>query len=100
MCSFSGLEYIGCYYDASERALPSFQILDISLGKLAEQCIEKCRSLNHPFAGLQHKSQCFCGTTFSRYGKADDPKCNTLCADSSGRYCGGIWKNSVYKTCK
>ena len=98
--SYLGLAYIGCYNDGGDRALPSFQAIDVSLGDLTQQCITKCRSLNHPYAGLQYFAQCCCGTTFDKHGKTAESACNTLCRDTSGRFCGGAWKNSVYKTCK
>jgi len=94
----TGLGYIGCYKDGGQRALPSPQSLQKSLGTFTEQCINKCRSLNYPYAGLQYYYQCFCGEEYDKYGKADESLCNYLCRDSSGSFCGGSWKNSVYKT--
>ena len=93
-------EYIGCYKDDRIRALPSEQILNQELGSLTQQCIDKCRNLNHPYAGLQYFSHCFCGSAYDKYGKVDESYCNTQCRDSSGQFCGGTWINSVYKICK
>ena len=93
-------EYIGCYKDGGSRALTSQQTLNANLGSYTQQCIDKCRSLNHPYAGLQYYYQCFCGTTYDKHGKADEAQCNAQCRDSSGTICGGTWRNSVYKICK
>ena len=91
---------MGCYKDDKDRALPSQQPLNKQLGKLTEQCIEKCRSLNHPYAALQYSTECFCGTTYDKYGKVNESLCNTECQDSSGMNCGGTWNMSVYRICK
>ena len=76
------------------------QTLDSTRGNLTVQCIMECRSSNFPYAGLQHHTQCYCGTTYDRYGKVGDSECNNGCSDSSGLMCGGVYRNSVYRTCK
>ena len=83
-----------------DRALPALQVLDTSLGKLREQCINICRSLEHPYAGLQFYEECHCGTTYDKHGKADESECDFLCTGSSDEICGGHLKLSVYKTCE
>lgn len=49
------------------------------------------------YAGLQGE-KCFCDDSYGKYGKADDKECNTPCRDKKTQSCGGIWRNSVFKT--
>eukprot|EP00112_Aurelia_sp_Birch-Aquarium-sp1_P006386 Seg1706.4 transcript_id=Seg1706.4/GoldUCD/mRNA.D3Y31 product=Fibropellin-1 protein_id=Seg1706.4/GoldUCD/D3Y31 len=91
--------YVGCYIDAGDRAL--FGVGGMKQNDvigITKQCIKICKGAGHPYAGLQWYSQCFCGTTYDKHGKASESACNTACRDSFGRMCGGSWKNSIYKT--
>ena len=98
--TYSVLPYIGCYIDAADRALPVSKGLNTSSGNFTVQCINICRSSGFPYAGLQHHDECFCGTTYYKFGRVRDSECNLECSDSSGWMCGAGYRNSVYKTCK
>eukprot|EP00795_Rhopilema_esculentum_P003145 gene3145-1449_t len=93
-------DYVGCYKDSRTRALPHVRGLDVSAGHLTANCIQACFASNQAYAGLQAGRQCFCGTSYDRYGIDGDSSCSSQCRDSTGMYCGGGWRNSVYKTGK
>ncbi|XP_065067468.1 fibropellin-3-like isoform X2 [Rhopilema esculentum] len=94
----TALDYTGCYIDTFTRALPYAKQLDISVGHLTVNCIQACFASNQAYAGLQNHKECFCGSSYNIYGKGDESTCSSICRDSTGMYCGGTWRNSVYKT--
>ncbi|XP_065067425.1 fibropellin-1-like isoform X1 [Rhopilema esculentum] len=96
----TALDYVGCYKDYDPRALPHVRGLDVSAGHLTANCIQACFTSNQPYAGLQAGRQCFCGTSYDRYWKESESSCSSQCQDSTGMYCGGSWRNSVYRTGK
>lgn len=54
----------------------------------------------YEYAGLQNTYQCFCGDSLElaeRYGRRDDSECNAQCPGDQNQYCGGIWRNSIYR---
>ena len=92
------LHYIGCYNDASPRALANVHIrVERALGCSIEQCIKKCKDLNYTYAGLQYIDHCFCGNSYDKYGAANETTCSSPCNDGTNRKCGGPWRNSVYR---
>jgi len=50
-------EYVGCYNDAEDRALPYNAGESLSL----EDCHQTCRALGYHYFGRQDYSQCYCG---------------------------------------
>lgn len=87
--------YVGCYGDGEERDLP--YRLDGDIGGVVE-CLEGCGQLGFKYAGLQFRSECFCGNDFGTYGRFDPDHnyCNTYCSNSPDEICGGRWFQSVY----
>jgi hypothetical protein len=88
--------YLGCYKDASTRALPIMvPALTIS------ECQALAKANGSAYFGMQWpegspagKAQCFYGNgIYSRYGSAGI--CNMK--DNDGNKLGGIWANAVYK---
>lgn len=69
-------------------------------------CFELALSNNAIYFGLQNSNMCFYGTplTLTLYGEMrSDAECNMKCPILSGTsnfnlLCGGIYRNSVYKT--
>eukprot|EP00112_Aurelia_sp_Birch-Aquarium-sp1_P001270 Seg1132.1 transcript_id=Seg1132.1/GoldUCD/mRNA.D3Y31 product="Xylosyltransferase oxt" protein_id=Seg1132.1/GoldUCD/D3Y31 len=93
--------YVGCYEDKASRALPVNRNAYMKLYNaegIIVQCTKECKSLGHPYAGVQYYFNCFCGTAYNKYGAVADENCNFQCRDYSGKMCGGYYKNSVYKT--
>ncbi len=48
------------------------------------------------FLFLLDSSQCFCGTSYGRYGQAPETDCNMNCPGNGNQKCGGVWRNSVH----
>lgn len=89
--------YMGCYKDTSVRALPSNPGNNYGYNT----CAQMAKAMGAPYFGMQYPegykggaAQCWIGTTYNKYGGSSDCKLK----DSSGRYIGGVWANSVYKT--
>ena len=87
-------EYKGCWKD-----LPAKRAMEQLAGYYydIDSCIEKCKTLDWDFAGLQYHHQCFCGSDYSVNGMADETECSHGCITGKG-ICGGEWRLSVYQT--
>jgi hypothetical protein len=81
----------GCFADTATRDLP---YLAINGSVSVESCRTACAGHGYAYAGLQYGSQCFCGSSYGRYGRATD--CTMSCNANSSETCGGFWANSVY----
>mmetsp|Transcript_14763 Transcript_14763/g.20910 ORF Transcript_14763/g.20910 Transcript_14763/m.20910 type:complete len:842 (-) Transcript_14763:293-2818(-) len=87
-------KFVGCFNDASSRALPVL----ISTTMSYENCAEICRSKGFHYFGRQYYEECWCGALtvddhkYSRYGKLDPAACNYC----TGSFLG-VWKNCVYQ---
>lgn len=46
---------------------------------------------------IYFSDQCYCGNTFGMYPRVDDSDCSNTCSDDNDEYCGGNWRNSIYK---
>jgi len=97
------LTYVGCFKDRrSARTLDGLQsVYKIpnpvrSRNMTVTRCAETCYYLNFTLAGLQHSSQCFCGSTLPSYILPDD-SCDMMCSGNSSQVCGARLANSVYK---
>ena len=94
-----GPTYLGCYVDKrNNRALGYADTMTSSDGSFLEHCINVCKEKNYEYTGLQDSKECFCGVNYSKHGSAKESECNSLCKDSTGTYCGGHFRLSVYKT--
>ena len=63
------------------------------------RCEFLCSTYGFRFFGLQFGSECYCGDSYGRYGKANERECKMKCKGStaSDQYCGGDLRNSVYE---
>lgn len=90
-------EYLGCYTDHNDRALPAALMNDATI----DTCVEAARARGFPYAGLQFYGQCYAGNMLG-YGRVPDDRdkaeCNTPCNANPSQTCGGVWRNSVYAT--
>eukprot|EP00587_Corethron_hystrix_P005031 CAMPEP_0113301580 /NCGR_PEP_ID=MMETSP0010_2-20120614/2751_1 /TAXON_ID=216773 ORGANISM="Corethron hystrix, Strain 308" /NCGR_SAMPLE_ID=MMETSP0010_2 /ASSEMBLY_ACC=CAM_ASM_000155 /LENGTH=482 /DNA_ID=CAMNT_0000155229 /DNA_START=355 /DNA_END=1803 /DNA_ORIENTATION=- /assembly_acc=CAM_ASM_000155 len=81
-------EYLGCYKDRGNRALPTY----MGNRKTTPECANLCSGFTY-FA-LQWKGECWCGNSgYDRYGTTGGCSCNA--ADTGGNV--GGWKQCVYK---
>ena len=46
----------------------------------------------------QNASDCYCGDAYGHYGNAPEHECNMLCGDDDTRMCGGLLRNSLYRS--
>jgi glucan endo-1,3-alpha-glucosidase len=92
----SSTGYIGCFIDAGDRDMRDQQADDNAMSTVV--CAEHCRKRNAKYFGLQNGRSCFCGDSFGRYGQAPPSECSTACWGNKAEMCGGMWRNSVYKT--
>jgi hypothetical protein len=86
---------LGCYLDKSDRDLNKVAvtkgIMSISI------CYNKCKGMKYPYFSVQNGNSCFCGRHFGRYGKRDMSECNKRCNDNSKEFCGGHYRNLVFR---
>jgi hypothetical protein len=92
--------YQGCYEDRIDRALPDNLATSATMTPMS--CRSACAAAGKSYAGLQFGSECWCGNT--NPATANPPyaletgQCTTPCGGDAGVACGGIWRNSVYRT--
>ncbi|RIA97319.1 WSC domain-containing protein [Glomus cerebriforme] len=61
-------------------------------------CIDYCREGNFTYAGLESRSQCFCGNSYVSVGHLKSPvDCSASCPGNSSQLCGGEWLLSIYE---
>ncbi len=91
-------EYLGCYIDDYDRALPNY-IISRGDDMTRSICWEHCASHNQRYGALQNGAECYCGNSnhnYSKHGKVDDSECNTPCSGNSSEVCGGAWRSNVF----
>ncbi|XP_022784044.1 uncharacterized protein LOC111324698 isoform X2 [Stylophora pistillata] len=87
--------FLGCYQDSESRDLPT----EVPVKPLTvEGCVSKCGETGFSIAGLQSSTQCFCGSTYSKYGRLNDKQCSMRCTGNYQEICGGVMMNSLYYT--
>jgi hypothetical protein len=88
---------VGCYGDASTRALPKTSSSAVTVdecAKIAASAGSQYFGMQYPEGSPQGKAQCWYGNgLYDKYGSTN--KC--YLKDVSGRPLGGVWANSVYK---
>ena len=63
------------------------------------ECMDGCFMVqcfliqNFPFAAVQNGGECYCDTSYGRYGPASN--CDKQCSGDSKLICGGVWANYV-----
>ena len=66
-----------------------------------EMCLSTCREKEFPFAGLELRTDCYCGNEPAQGFKwARLDKCDQRCAGNSKQICGGSQAMSLYSTPK
>ncbi len=84
--------YLGCFKDTGDRDLSGYSFS--RSGMTTQICLDTCQQKGFSYAGTQYSSQCFCGNSYGKYGKASN--CNMPCSGNKTETCGGNWANSVY----
>jgi hypothetical protein len=100
--STGGLVALGCFRDRGDPGGTKGRDLDgifwSDSQMTTEKCVQRCESGGYKYAGTQYSSQCFCGNSYGRYGKASN--CNMPCKGDANQKCGGTWANLVYQIAK
>jgi WSC domain len=86
--------YVGCYVDASTRALPDWLI---NSNTTVESCIAAATAAGYAYAGLEYGGQCFAGNSLG-YAESPASQCDMPCQADHNEICGGVWRNSIYST--
>ncbi|XP_014241726.1 uncharacterized protein LOC106662269 isoform X3 [Cimex lectularius] len=91
--------YIGCFYDSNLNRLLVNAYKDFD-GKLTpEACVSFCYRGGYRYAGVQHKSNCYCGSEVPLSNKrSQETECDLPCPGDGSIYCGGSARSSVYYT--
>ncbi|GAB1606542.1 uncharacterized protein LOC115209445 [Argonauta hians] len=87
--------YIGCYKDGPRRAMDGFFYTD-HLEMTIEKCLSECGKRDFLFAGLEWRYECFCGNSYTMYGRRNESWCNRPCTGNQQQVCGGGYSLSVY----
>ncbi|KAL5005852.1 hypothetical protein ScPMuIL_017010 [Solemya velum] len=87
---------LGCYVDSSDRDLDG-DFINIDLNT-PEFCINYCLKQGFPYAAVQYTTECHCGESFGKHGKAEETDCNLACSGDPKELCGGRWRQRVYST--
>ena len=92
--------YLGCFKDQGDpsgtRGRDLSGYVFSSPRMTVSLCISECRRRGFAYAGVQYGSQCFCGNSYGKYGRANN--CDMPCSGNRSQICGGFWANSVYST--
>jgi len=93
----SSPQYLGCYRDSGNRALPHRYG-----NKTINECATEAKSKGYQYFGMQYpngnptQAECWMGNSgYNKYGKRSDNEC---AKGSDGRRLGAGWRNAVYKT--
>jgi hypothetical protein len=86
--------YVGCFHDFSTRTLP---VLLMASGATVESCIDTALGNGYSYAGVQNGGECHAGNALPGVA-APESDCAASCSANSAQFCGGAWRNSVYRT--
>lgn len=91
------LRHMGCFSD--RRASPDLpHHVPMSMSSPARCAIACSLTAKHyNYIAMQQGNQCFCGTSYGKYGREPPSTCFMSCKKDSGKKCGGILRNSVYE---
>ncbi|KAI0427654.1 WSC domain-containing protein [Xylaria sp. FL1042] len=97
-----GWKYVACAKDPAgqSRTLPDVSVDQSDM--TVEKCISICSDKGFEYAGLEFKSQCFCGhgTPQDRLPtRGTQGDCSLPCSGDSNQLCGGAAQVSVYTKC-
>ncbi|CAF2079390.1 unnamed protein product [Rotaria magnacalcarata] len=95
--------YVGCFKDSRhQRELNGLAKPLTSSSMTVTLCINYCADHDFNFAGLQFRSECYCGNSLSTRTKKEDIYddasicCSWTCSGQLNETCGGDLCNSIY----
>ncbi len=90
--------YLGCFKDQGDPyGLRGRDLAAFGFGSdrmTPTLCMRECARRGYRYAGVQYSSQCFCGNSYGKYGRATN--CNMKCTGDKNQTCGGSWANNIY----
>lgn len=97
-----GWRYVGCVKDPAGQARTLGGAQEDQPGMTVDVCVKFCEDKGFAYAGVEFKTQCFCGT-----GVAPDRmptngttgECGFQCAGDPKQICGGYGQANVYQKC-
>lgn len=96
--------YVGCLKDGgafATRTLDGPSQDDPAM--TVDRCLDFCAAEGFAYAGLEYKTQCFCGRAPAA-GRAQPDgtlgECDMPCAGDAQQICGGYGQESVYQKCE
>jgi hypothetical protein len=84
---------IGCYRDASSRAMTGLSKADTAMTN--EMCNQICFDAGFKYAATEYSKECYCDDVYDKHGEADN--CETMCGGDDTQICGGSWAMTVYQ---
>ncbi|KAJ8129809.1 hypothetical protein O1611_g3823 [Lasiodiplodia mahajangana] len=97
-----GWKYIACAKDPAGQSRTLSNVYVDQPDMTVEKCISVCGNQGYTYAGVEYRSQCFCGNDIAQdrmpaNGTLGD--CSMACAGDSSEFCGGAARISVYTKC-
>jgi hypothetical protein len=87
--------FLGCFGDtAGSRDLSGLS--QTMSSNTPASCIAFCKANGYPYAAVEFSDQCFCGTSYGKYGVSTG--CTQPCSGDGAQVCGGGDAESVYTT--
>ncbi|KAI9669949.1 MAG: hypothetical protein M1831_006985 [Alyxoria varia] len=98
----SGYKYLGCAKDSYNSRTLTGADNNKQGAQTVESCVAFCKGKGFKYAGLEYKSECYCGNAVA---KDRAPKegvlgsCTQKCDGDEKQICGGSGALSLYKKC-
>lgn len=94
-------DYQGCANDLGSaqptaRALNGTYLYDTA-GMTVQKCLAFCANANYPLAGVEYRSQCYCGLELKPGYSLGQTGCTLSCVGDSSARCGGSSRMDVYR---
>ncbi|KAH7030703.1 uncharacterized protein B0I36DRAFT_288299 [Microdochium trichocladiopsis] len=95
--------YLACGIDGG--SLPGRTLSGASYAKsdnTVEKCIDFCQGKGFRYAGVEYKSECFCGNNLASNRLPKEGSlgaCNNRCSGNSKQFCGGYGYIGIYENC-
>lgn len=91
----NGWVYLGCANETNPRALNQAGYTNAT-SMTVESCQSFCATNNYGLAGLEYRTECFCGNALQQYSQVGFTGCTLPCSGNASEICGGSSRLSVY----
>jgi len=86
-----------CYLDDWTRIYNYSQ--DLGSDNTPENCRNHCSASEFAYAGVQYRTECFCGNDAPPHNRLRDAtECNAECPGDDSQMCGGTWRMNIYES--